>query len=547
MKHFLKKAGAIVLTAAMLLGSSLLTACGDRSVGALDNDLSKVEKVTLEHAYQTKYLNTSLDDVMYINNLKACGDKVYMSISYSEDSTSEPESNVYSSRYGSIINLVDIESGTLTELFRLVNENTSSPNGYDGTSYDSITPAADGTFWCTYSKSHERYGENGDDYVYENSVVLQHLNNDGSLIAEIPTDFLTQEYDYINGIIPDMNDGQVLIRASSGYYLITPEGELVKQVVLEDDTGYFGNAIVLSDGTMICIFEQCNEMDYTSTRTFKRIDFNSGKLEDLGEIPERYLYEIYPGEGHSICYSMNGSVWSYDIDTKTKTELLNWMNSDVNPNRVSNILPISGNRFLITEYSYNYDSMKVAVMSPVSAENAVEKYVVKLACNYLDEAITNAIIDFNKQNAEYRIQVVDYSQYNTDEDYTAGVTKLNNDIITGKSFDLILMNQLSYESFASKGLLADIGAMMESDETFQRDKYLTNILDAASYGGKIYSVIPLFDISTVIAKRENVGDRISWTMDDLKALMQKYPDAAVFSQTERGTVLNYFASMAMGQ
>ena len=45
---------------------------------------------------------------------------------------------------------------------------------------------------------------------------------------------------------------------------------------------------------------------------------------------------------------------------------------------------------------------------------------LSLACNYLDYDVRRAVLDFNRKNAEFRIEVRDYSQYNTDEDYGAG-------------------------------------------------------------------------------------------------------------------------------
>ena len=48
------------------------------------------------------------------------------------------------------------------------------------------------------------------------------------------------------------------------------------------------------------------------------------------------------------------------------------------------------------------------------------------------------VAKFNKTNTEYRMKVTDYSQYATNDDYTAGITKLNTEIIAGKVPDSYL-------------------------------------------------------------------------------------------------------------
>ncbi len=54
-----------------------------------------------------------------------------------------------------------------------------------------------------------------------------------------------------------------------------------------------------------------------------------------------------------------------------------------------------------------------------------------MACMYLDSTLRGAIINFNKTSDSYRVEVTDYSEYNTGEDYTAGLTKLTTEITSG--------------------------------------------------------------------------------------------------------------------
>ena len=179
--------------------------------------------------------------------------------------------------------------------------------------------------------------------------------------------------------------------------------------------------------------------------------------------------------------------------------------------------------------------------------DVTEKYRLTLASVYLDSNLRDAIIDFNKQSAEYRIEYLDYSGYNTeDNDYSGGYTQLNYDIISGSVPDMICMDQLPVSTYAARGILADLGAMMEADGGFNTEDYLMNVLAAGTYQGRQVTVIPLFSVMTLVGNADYVGTGDSWTIEDMQALMAQYPDASLFEDTwTRDGLLYWFSVTAM--
>ena len=82
----------------------------------------------------------------------------------------------------------------------------------------------------------------------------------------------------------------------------------------------------------------------------------------------------------------------------------------------------------------------------------------------------NDIIDFNKTNDKYRFTIKDYSVYNTMEDYTQGLTRLNTDIISGDVPDImILNNQMPFNSYVAKGVFADLNEFLEKDTELKKE------------------------------------------------------------------------------
>ena len=60
-----------------------------------------------------------------------------------------------------------------------------------------------------------------------------------------------------------------------------------------------------------------------------------------------------------------------------------------------------------------------------------------MATMYVDDSTQKAVIDFNRSNDEYRVDLIDYSEYNTEDDYNAGLTKLNTEIMAGNMPDIL--------------------------------------------------------------------------------------------------------------
>ena len=93
---------------------------------------------------------------------------------------------------------------------------------------------------------------------------------------------------------------------------------------------------------------------------------------------------------------------------------------------------------LMQDWSTDPTTYQLIVLHRVDASEIKEKKVLTLACMYLDWNLRSMIVEYNKTNDEYRINVVDYSEYATDDDYNAGVTKLTTEIISGSVPDIFL-------------------------------------------------------------------------------------------------------------
>lgn len=172
-------------------------------------------------------------------------------------------------------------------------------------------------------------------------------------------------------------------------------------------------------------------------------------------------------------------------------------------------------------YREDYSSdIEAGLFTYVDPSEIADKAVIVMAGNYINTDYKQRVIEFNRSSEDYRIVLKEYDSYNSYDDYNAGSTQLNNDIITGGMPDILLAeSSLPVDNYVAKGLLADISKLISKDEELSQTEFLQNVWDAYSVNGKLYYVIPRFAVVTMAAKTELVGDGSDWSMEKLKSVL----------------------------
>lgn len=556
MKH-LKRSLALLL--ALVLVLSLISGCSKKEPGEtpapgsqtaepedpqkeLEKKLKGVEKVKLDHVYSVEYLKTSFDGDTYVQDVKEAAGDIYLTASFNRQVPSAQYPGEMEYVWGTELYRMAAD-GALTKLLTFTNESEyDEENSRSVESYvNRISIAPDGTIW--YMK--EQYLNDWSDpenYVWEQNSSLIHADLSGKELLSIPLKDLKDpasedEYLYINQLIFAGN-GNILAETEEGFMGLDPNGKVLFRSGTDLQNAYIQSICVTGSGRIIANVYKYNPTDYSGKIYLMELDPNNGKLTELADLGAEMnsMGNLYGGPGDTLIIGKTTGIDSYDLATNTRTELLNWLNSDVNANYVQNVVPLSDGRFLISERNWrSSDSMKLAYMNPVG--DSVEKYLIHFAALYLDDNLTNSIISYNKQNDLFRIVFDDYSQYNTEDDYQAGLKQLNQDIISGKIPDIFSMDGLPYDVYASKGLLLDLKSKLEKDPDIRMEDYLENVFKAVERDGKIYSLIPAFTIQTLAAKESYVGKNSGWTMEDLQKVIKANPQAAVLSETTREEAL----------
>ena len=499
---------------------------------------------TSKYAYQAEYLPIP-DNVQYVNTSTISGSNLYFTgsiIDGKKTYTDENGEEIEYDNYRSALFKMDVETGDCTELteFQL----PEVPEGWMGsTDLNTIQAGADGTLWAIYGSYTYRYNPPADlaedDSMYnyyeegENKTGLLHLDADGKEIKRIEfnqTDENGNSF-YVSSFFVD-NSGNVYLSDWQSVYIYDQDGNKKTTVDLGENGG---DLCELKAGVVgVSYYKNDEAKPEESGRVFQEIDPATGKLTgDTVKLPD-VAYSFFPGDDvYDIYYDYNGNIYGYKFDTGTKDKVIDWIECDINSNNINSYSILPDGRVIAFENSYDdgmeKNTMQLIVMTRVDAASVVNKTVLTFACMYLDWNMRDAIVKFNRASNTHRIVVRDYSEYNTDDDYNAGIQKLNTEMLSGKLPDMIDINTYSMpvEQYAAKGFLTDLYELIDADADLSREDFVQPVLKALeSADGKLYQLPSTFAVSTAIALDKVAGDYDTWNLAAVKDAMTKLQDGA---------------------
>ena len=499
---------------------------------------------TSKYAYQAEYLPIP-DNVQYVNTSTISGSNLYFTgsiIDGKQTFTDENGEEIEYDNYRSALFKLDVETGACTELteFQL----PEVPEGWLGSSdLNNLQSGADGTLWAIYNNYTYRYNPPADlaedDSMYnyyeegENKTGLLHLDADGKELKRIEfnqTDENGNSF-YVSSFFVD-NSGNVYLSDWQNVYIYDQDGKLKTTVDLGENGG---DLCELKAGVVgVSYYKNDEAKPEESGRVFQEIDPATGKLTgDTVKLPD-VAYSFFPGDDvYDIYYDYNGNIYGYKFDTGTKDKVIDWIECDINSNNINSYSILPDGRVIAFESSYDdqaqKNNMQLIVMTRVDAASVVNKTVLTFACMYLDWNMRDAIVKFNRASNTHRIVVRDYSEYNTDDDYNAGIQKLNTEMLSGKLPDMIDINtyNMPVEQYAAKGFLTDLYELIDADADLSRESFVQPVLKALeSADGKLYQLPNTFAVSTAIALDKVAGDYDTWNLAAVKDAMTKLQDGA---------------------
>lgn len=426
---------------------------------------------------------------------------------------------------------------------------------------------------CIMQRSYSWDPETGDG---SEGYVIERYDEDFKLVSTTDLSSLKDNYEgdennnyfYVNSYTEDSEgngytsvNNNIMVTDSSGKYLYTVklEGE-----ASSGNSGTNINGVICGkDGTVYVQLYKWSNVDdnYTSSYSAKVLDAATGKLSDT-EYEMTVGYYGGRGNGTSSDYdfisSDNTSLFGYNVVSGEKTPIIDWVKSGIDTTAQESVIVTPDGRvvysahdYKVSEgggYSYSSNDLILHILTKIDPSTVPDKQLISVYCMWLNYDLKRAITSFNKESDKYQIEVTSYEDQNSNVSYDEMIKRLNNDLVAGKIPDILLVDSnIPFESYVSKGLIADLNGFFEKDETIKREDYLENVLEAFSMDGKLYRIAPSFNIQTLAAKKSIVGDKTSWTVDEFLEVAKNNPDAKMFGdEMTNSNFLNQMIMMNIG-
>lgn len=499
-----KKAMAFTLACAVALS---MAACGSPESSGTE------EK---EFVYVPEFQEIEGENVSYYE-MKYVGDSLYYeSYSYDEQTQQSSESIV---KYS-------LEDGSSSTLPLQLGENVN---------LGSYTVAPDGNIVAV---CRDYSGDPGPDGYMEPKSTLCKFDEQGEPLFSVDLAEALgpdAESTYIQYLTLD-GQGRIYIAVDSKILLLDAEGTFRGAV----DTGenWINNLGSGRDGKVY--FSYYDRTGENSEYVLAEVDFD-GKA--VGEVHRGFVNGngngLYAGRDYDFLVGDGTSVYSYDLESQTSEKLFDWLDSDINGSYATCLGQLEDGRILVLINDWETDESGLALLTRKKSSEVPQKETILIGTLYGDSELQSAAVKFNKTNDKYRISIrtyMDWTNY-SDNSMSDALTRLNNDITSNNCPDILDLSNLDIQRYAAKGLFEDLGPYLENSGQLDREDFIPSVMEAYTYDGKVISVPIAFALRTVFGRASDLGDRDGWTMDEMIAYADSYPDAQIFDYSTKEYIL----------
>lgn len=493
-----------------------VTACGGKDQG------NGQQQEVREWAYVPEFVSIEEENVSFYN-LQLIGDKMYY---VSWDWNEETGSTQNVCRYS----LASQKAETMALKW---------PDEENMPSIESVVPMEDGSLYV-FCRS---YGEEGEkqylgkfdaegNSLFLNELASEKSGSDGEVIMS-----------YAQSVSAD-GQGRLYMCGSQGEVaLFDAEGNAAGTFSLGSGDIYIQQACKGSDGKMYVVY---TVYDGSGSSTFLAdIDFEGKKTGTT--------YENFPGSTRHIVADPEGdflvsddnSVYSYDLKKQEKTKLFDWLDSDINGSYVQAFGLLEDGRLAAVYEDWSMEDRGVALLTKKKASEVPQKENITVATISGGYELRSLAVMFNKASDKYHISVnqyIDFDNYN-ENSWSDAITRLNNDITSGNTPDIIDVSDINVEQLAGKGVFEDLYGYLEKSSTLSRSDFMENMLEAYTYNDKLVCIPASFSLQTLMGHKSKIGDREGWTLQEMIEYADANPEAELFDQVSKREMLGFLLRM----
>ena len=395
----------------------------------------------------------------------------------------------------------------------------------------------EGNLWVTETGSFYRFnlpeGFDGEDWeqwdYYEplDSIIsIRKLDTTGAELLSLDISAISagREWFNVNAFNID-SSGNLYIGANEEIFVLNDQGNM--QFSLEV-ANWVEALIRLPDGS-VGYFGWNDGGPDGHGYSLRKIDPIARAWGETVDLPQN-AWNIFPGGGdYSILFSDGNNLFGIEAESGESVKVLNWIDSNVIIEGLNNVSILPDGRIMCTNQRYNSrtqeSNFELVLLTRIPYSELPVRKVLTMATIWLNWDLRNHIVTFNQTNQNYRIHVIDYSEFNNEDDWNAGLTRLTTEIISGNVPDILDVSNLPFNQYVARGLLVDLYPLIDADPLLNRSDLMESALRVAEMDGGLYRAFPSFNISTIAGSPSVLGPSIGWNIDEFIDVLNANPQA----------------------
>ncbi len=451
--------------------------------------------------------------------------------------------------YGDAINdtspYFDEENRTITELFLTYDESTDDAGNYTyAVSYYLVTFDFDGKLVGEPEKLDFGQGFNYPQkmIISEDALVYLLQSSDStsdkvnfSIVKYNRADKTTVSCDNLTDLYSGNNNyyylSNLAVDKDENYYISSDSEILVLdknfvKIASIPTNDYVQDMTTFRDGKVyIAGYFSSNSVSSAGGFGVKSVELAANGFGETFTLPSLLgSVEIYRSNDYDFYYSNTDGIYGFNTADQTSELIVSYQNSDISSDRLSSITILDKETFLASERDDNHESSEMIYKKSPDIDLSKVKVIEIATPNRLYE-LSPAVVKYNKSHTDSRIFLNDYSKYATDNDYTAGQTKLLNDVINGVYTPDIVVGNIGSDlisTLVEKDLFTDLYTLM--DDSFKNDLFGGIKRSFETKDGKMWGICGKYTLNSLIAKSSDIDGREKWTLAEMLDFAANLPE-----------------------
>ncbi|MDR0935782.1 MAG: hypothetical protein LBM98_03770 [Oscillospiraceae bacterium] len=244
--------------------------------------------------------------------------------------------------------------------------------------------------------------------------------------------------------------------------------------------------------------------------TLNKIDFdkNSEGVVVFDLPPDVYASGIVSYGANWLAYDQSRGIFLINSETSQASDIVSFGGALLDAQtQVLGVLP--GDKLLCLADR----ALCVLQRAPIAVKKTELTIAVCYEGNFVPSELSDAVLRFNTESADYKIVIQSYRD----------ITKLNVEIIAGNIPDLMITENIPFESFARKDLFEDLAPYIDADPGIT---LVPSVRKALSTGDALYRLTPKVSVMSFAGSSEFLGTEPGWTFEEMQGYLTATPEGA---------------------